>query len=197
MKIFGANHSHSPWSSYLWIAINWWFHPIIANVRWHTPDYLIWLCCVHSAVLINHQIVEMLLLLRQSYKILEGKESCWLSLNFVSDVFLCSVKCQSYKSGIWKPYGRKVSPCYGRLVPNCVKIPTSTKTPPVRCCATSHWDTRYWSTFSIIFSHFVFSWYPLDIKIRWQNKPPTMSGYSTGASVCPVSVILTGLVTQG
>lgn len=79
--------------------------------------YLFWFCSVPIAVLINNQIVEIQLSSGKPTKSLREEKvvGCHRILLFI--FFLCSLKCQSDKSGIWKPYRRRASTCCGRFVP--------------------------------------------------------------------------------
>lgn len=136
-----------------------------------TRLYLFWFYSVHIAVLISNQIVEIQLSSGKARKSLREEKvvSCHWILLFI--FFLCSLKCQSDKSGIWKPYRREASTCCGRFVPT-VHQNSYQPTPRLRCCATYHWDARHWPALLVIFSHsFRFSRDPSDIKIKWQNKP--------------------------
>lgn len=159
---------------------------------------MIWFCRVHIAVLINNQIVEIQLSSGKPPKSLRGEKVISRHWILLCLFFLCSVKCQSDKSGIWKPYRKKQVHVVSGSCPHHIKIHICRKTPRPRCCAAYHWDARHWLVLPVIFSHsFRFSRDPSDIKIEWQNKPAIMSCYSTGASLCPLYGILTGLITQG
>jgi hypothetical protein len=74
---------------------------------------LIWFHTASFAVLVSSTITEILLLenLWGKRKLLSVAEFCFFIY------FLCSVKCQSDKLGIWKPYQKKPRMCCGRHMP--------------------------------------------------------------------------------